>query len=369
MHRRGGRRCAAGPAWRSCSRDGGVRRRSGHADPRGGAAGGEALARDIAAPRPGLIDARGRYPDYVQATDPQYPPPMLGYALIQTGLRTGTARRSETGLRTLNHSVVDIHPRSVSGCSSPCARSRGLQPRPLERLPEDPLFARHRAAWERWLRRVPLGGCPTPSTTRTSTMVEAVAVFGLRRSGLTSDVKGSALASGEPQRAPCPAAGQRGGATRGRRTLAPSSPGGAAFVLSDPSNNALAYHALTFGFFARAVELLGPGASPQARHALQGVARASRGLQDRTGTCPTSGGRRAWRGRSASRPTGRSGGGLRRRLGAALPRRCRSGYPSPGYPLRQRAVRPVDHAVARRRIGCCRPRPRQVRERAGLHGA
>ncbi len=237
----------------------------------------EALAGDIAAPWPGLIDARGRYPDYVQASDPNYPPPMLGYALIQTGLRTGDRAAVETGLRTLNHAVVDINPRAVSGVFHLCAVASAYN-LARERLAGDPLFDRHRAAWERWLQRVPLRWLPHTHHYANKYMVEAVGVLELRRSGLTSDVKGSALASGEHSEHL---------ARRLVNVVAPRAAsdartefsGGAAFVLSDPSNNALAYHALTFGFFARAVELLGPGASPRARHALQGVARASWGLQ------------------------------------------------------------------------------------------
>jgi hypothetical protein len=237
----------------------------------------DALAREIAEPWPALIDSRGRFPDYVQATDPQYPPPMLGYALLQTGLRNNRSDQVDTGLRALNAAVLDISPKDRAGVFHHFALASAYNVA-RERLADYPLFAEHRRDWEHWLRRVKLQWLPATDHYANKYMVEAVAVLEMRRTGLRSTVRGSAMAQGEHAehlarrlvnlRAPRVAA-----------AAATDFEGGSAFVLSDPTNNALAYHALTFGFYARAVEMLGPGASVEAREALRGVARASWGLQ------------------------------------------------------------------------------------------
>jgi len=236
-----------------------------------------ALARDIAEPWPGLIDARGRFPDYVQAKDPEYGPPMLGYALLQSGLRDGRPDQIDTGLRALNSTVRDTSPRGKLGVFHFFAIASAYN---LARahLAADPLFAEHRAEWERWLKRVDLKWLPDTGHYANKYMVEAVAVLELRRTGLRSRVNGSALADGpHSEHLARRLVNQR--APRAAAAAATEFSGGSAFVLSDPANNSLAYHALTFGFFARAIELLGPTASPAARQALQGVARASWGLQ------------------------------------------------------------------------------------------
>ena len=237
----------------------------------------DALSQEIAEPWPGLIGPRGRFPDYVQATDPPYAPPMLGYALLQSGLRNGRPDQVETGLSVLNYAVRDIKPQGSDGVFHHFAIASAYN-LARDQLADHPLFMRHRRAWERWLQRVDLKWLPATRHYANKYVVEAVAVLELRRTGLRSNVKGSALAQG----AHAEHLARRlvnVHAPRAAAAAATEFSGGSAFILSDPSNNALAYHALTLGFFARAVDLLGPTASPAAREALQGVARASWGMQ------------------------------------------------------------------------------------------
>jgi hypothetical protein len=235
------------------------------------------LAADMAQPWPGLMDARGRYPDYVQGTDPEYPPPVLAYGLLQTGVRTGRHELIDTGLRTMNAAVRDIRPDNKDGVFHLFAVASAYNLARTE-LSDEPLFREHRAEWEAWLERAPLRFLPVTSHYGNKYMVEAVAILELERSGLTSDVKGSALAnrgrSDLMARQLVNVVAPRAAAASGTRFA-----GGRAYVLSDPSNNALAYHALSLGFYARAIELLGPRASATARSTLRGVARASWGLQ------------------------------------------------------------------------------------------
>ena len=117
-------------------------------------------------------------------------------------------------------------------------------------------------------------------------LVDAVASLALVRTGLVSPVRGTRLAD--------PAATER--ATRAfldARVAAAQRPdlritgGGVAAVLSDPSRNPLAYHALSTAILMRAVRLSGaPGARAAARRALWALV----GLADPRGTV-------AWMGR------------------------------------------------------------------------
>jgi hypothetical protein len=237
----------------------------------------DALAREIAEPWPGLIDERGWFEDYIQADDPKYGPPMLGYALIQSGIRYRRQEQIDTGLRALNSTVRDTEPKGKIGVFHHFAIASAYN---LVRVhqADNPLFNDHRSDWERWLKTVDLKWLPHTDHFANKYMVEAVAVLEMRRTGLTSRVKGSAMAGGgHAEHLARRLVNLR--APRAAAAAATEFSGGSAFVLSDPSNNALAYHALTFGFFARAVELLGPGASAEARQALQGVGRATWGLQ------------------------------------------------------------------------------------------
>jgi hypothetical protein len=237
----------------------------------------EALAAEIAEPWPALIDERGWFEDYIQRDDPKYGPPMLGYALIQSGLRNNRADQIDTGLRALNSTVRDTTPQGKIGVFHHFAIASAYNIA-REHLTGNPLFTEHRAEWESWLKRVDLKWLHETDHFANKYMVEAVAVLEMRRTGLSSRVKGSAMADGaHSERLARQLVNQR--APRAAAAAATEFSGGSAFVLSDPSNNALAYHALTFGFFARAVELMGPRASADARQALLGVARASWGMQ------------------------------------------------------------------------------------------
>src|SRR3954468_16914285 len=119
----------------------------------------ESLAADVAQPWPGLIDERGRYPDYVQGAPQLLPPPVLGYALLQTGLRTNRAALIDTGLRTLNAAVQDIPGDRENGVFHLFAVASAYN-LAREHLAGDPLFAEHRTAWERWLEKAPLRFLP-----------------------------------------------------------------------------------------------------------------------------------------------------------------------------------------------------------------
>jgi hypothetical protein len=233
----------------------------------------QSLQRDIAAPYPAMANAQARFPDYVNPRREPWSNPMLGLALIQAGLKQGNAEQVDTGLRTITEYVAHRPRTGEAGVFDHFAVASAYNLM-REAAPENPRFIAHKPRWEAWLRRQPLHWLPNTNHYANKYMVEVVAVLEFRRSGLSSQVSASALAQGDRAEGlalsvlddVAPALAQQASTTVA---------GAPAFVLSDPSNDALAYQALTLGFFARAVDLLGPRASVRAREALQRVARAS----------------------------------------------------------------------------------------------
>lgn len=238
----------------------------------------EMLSSRIAAPWPALQESDGRFRDYVVGARPGFPErygeSTLGYALIQTGLRDGSPRLVTSGLRAL---AWVVGPGGGSPRSSPFENLAVAAAYNLarKRLVRHPVFLRNRAAWEAWLRRAALTRLPERSYYANKHLVDAVAVLELVRTGLRS---------GEPD------AVLGGARTRARRLArelinrtipALAADRGVrvgdarAVVLSDPPTDPLAYHGLSLGMYARAVELLGDGAHARARAVLRQAANAS----------------------------------------------------------------------------------------------
>jgi hypothetical protein len=231
------------------------------------------LQRDIAAPYPGLATAQGRFPDYVNPRNLAWANPMLGLALIQAGLKQGNAEQVDTGLHTITDYVAHRQRTGEAGVFDHFAVASAYNLM-REAAPDNTRFGTHKRSWEAWLRRQPLHWLPNTNHYANKYMVEVGAVLELRRSGLSSTVRSSAMAQG--QRSEALALRVLGDVAPTMAQQASTSIAGApAGVLSDPSNDALAYQGLTLGFFARSIELLGPRAPARAREALQRVARAS----------------------------------------------------------------------------------------------
>ena len=239
------------------------------------------LSTEIADPWPRLQHANGTYHDYLgggyrlkrPVPYTRYGEALLGYALLQSGLGAGRRDMIDAGLRSIEWAV---------------SRPKGFWPRPspfevmavasaynlaLRELSQDPLFVPHRAEWERFLR--------TAKMTRLNLrrygnhyLVEAVATLELLRSELRSTEPGTILA----QRAKSRQIVERFINRRIPRVAAETttrSRGAVASVLSDPPDQPIAYHGLSLGLYARAIELLGPRASEVARRTLRHVANAS----------------------------------------------------------------------------------------------
>jgi hypothetical protein len=237
------------------------------------------LARQMAAPWPPLQLPEGTFPDYLHGDQPprstRYGEAVLGYSLVQTGLREGDEALIDAGLRGLEWFVgrSDLqrdHP-SVFATAF-VASAYNLARR---RLDDHPRFAHARPAWERWLRRAKLLWLPDTGHYGNKYLVEALAVLELLRSGLDGGGAGSILADHELARRRAvrllvlrvPRMAEREGFQLGAAR---------GFVLSDPSaGSPLAYHGLSLGMYARGLELLGSGATDAARRTLREVAHCS----------------------------------------------------------------------------------------------
>ena len=229
-----------------------------------------ALALRQAGPWPALQAPDGRFADYASASG-RYGEAMLGYALLSSGLRDGQATFVDTGLRAIGYALA--HPEVQEAFPSvfesfALAAAWNLA---RERLAGDPRFLFLRPAWRLRLQSERPVHLRAQARYGNKAIVEAAAVLELLRSGVRSTQRRTWL-------------GKRKLAVgRVRRLINRIIPRlvlrheGRVF-LSDPPVNPPAYHALSLGFYARAVSVLGRGAGRKARRVLRGAARASLAL-------------------------------------------------------------------------------------------
>jgi hypothetical protein len=158
-----------------------------------------------------------------------------------------------------------------------------------ERMPGDAGFARVRPAWEARLRQVRVSRLVAGRRVTNKTLVEAVEVLELARSGLSSSVPGTVLNDPEA------AVRLVDRVVRGRlpASVAPArrgdAPAASLALAGDAPDFPLAYHALSAGFLARAIELLGPRAPGRGRRRLQEMLAASWALAGPDGDVAYSG--------------------------------------------------------------------------------
>lgn len=233
------------------------------------------LGRKIAEPWISAQRPDGSFPDYMAtrgspARD-RYGEAMLGYGLLKTGLQRRDARAVDSGLRALLHSVANPRP-AHSVVFEQLALAAGYN---LARaaVPLHPLFAANRSAWESRLRQMkPVWLGRGRGRYFNQHLVDAVAVIELARSGLRSRLAGTVSADPEGARRLAERLVNSG---LPRRLVPRTARSGRAGTTTVASDGALAYHALTIGFYARAVRLLGRRASPRARRLLGRLARAT----------------------------------------------------------------------------------------------
>lgn len=245
----------------------------------------DTLSRGIAAAWPSEQDGNGRYRDYTdrfyrdEYAYTRYGDSMLGYALIQSGIRDDDPALVASGLRGIGW-VLDrpknFHKRGSVFEYMAMASAYNLA---NAELADDAGFKAIRSRWESWLRTLrPISTIyRRPKTSRYSNhyLIEAIAVLELLKSGLSSSRPGAILGGkrGEirsltlrllnkdvPKMDAADAV-----RVRGQRT----------FVFSDPPDQPPAYHGFSAGFYARALDLLGRDASSAALRTLRDVVNAS----------------------------------------------------------------------------------------------
>ena len=235
----------------------------------------EQTASTIAAPWPGLQAADGHFPDYVvrRAPGPErddYGDAMLGYGLLLQAARTGDTTLRDSGLRAIARALR-------AGGSRANAPFRFFALAAAYNVARAsfagaPLFVSERGRWERRLRRIrPLRLGHSEVTNKT--LVEAVEVLELERTGLSSTTRGAVLR--DPDRA---VALVRRLLRRDLPRAASRQERSAGTLIGDFPAVPPAYHALAAGFLGRAVTLLGDGAPVQGRRLLRSAVDASAAL-------------------------------------------------------------------------------------------
>jgi hypothetical protein len=206
----------------------------------------------------------------------RYGESVLGYSLIQTGLRTGDSGMVNSGLRAIDYIVgrADLQRKLPTNFESMAVA--GAYNVARHKLAKRPLFARHRAQWVRWLKRVKPQWIGSDRPYFNHTLVEAISNLELFRTGLRSNVRGAVLSRRQRPRL----------ARLTRRVLNSEIPKVAAptlrtshgvrgEVLSDRPDFPIAYHGFSLGLYARAVDLMGRSAAPRTKLLLRRLSNAS----------------------------------------------------------------------------------------------
>ena len=251
------------------------------------------LAERIAAPWPGLQNENGTYQDYVYGGDvsfclvrqckpglgnARYAEAVLGYALLRTGVRTGDGALIDTALRSLTWVAEHPEYRDTLQTNFETWALSSAYNLARTRIPSRKLFRENRRSWERWLTTVkPLLLRANARRYFNHHLVEAVATFELKRTGLRSKVRGAVLhpeTYNSTERRAVRIVEDEVYAVA-RPTLL-NSGGGVAAMVSDRPEYPLAYQGLSMAFYARAMELMGKRLSDRARQLLGRMAHATR---------------------------------------------------------------------------------------------
>src|SRR5215212_744715 len=123
----------------------------------------------------------------------RYGESVLGYALIETGVRRRNARLVDAGLRAIGYVVRhrELQRRLPTNFESMAVASAYNLAR--RHVAGRRLFTRHRREWERWLRHVEPQWIGSRRPYFNHTLVEAVSNLELLRTGLRSKVRGAVL--------------------------------------------------------------------------------------------------------------------------------------------------------------------------------
>jgi hypothetical protein len=199
---------------------------------------------------------------------------MVGYTLLQTGIRTHDDRLIDSGLRGLTFALASGRRPARQSVFETLAVA-GAYNLAREHLSSNRRFRDSRRIYEKFLRSARPLRLPATRNYGNHWLVEAVAVRELLETGLRSSDRYAVLGGQRTaaERLSADLINRRIPAMARKRQVEVD--GRPTFVLSDPAADPPAYHALSLGFYARAVRLLGDRASPAARRTLIAVANAS----------------------------------------------------------------------------------------------
>ena len=229
-------------------------------------------SRAMAAPWPAIQRDTGNLPDYLDGLNnpfegTRYGDAMIGWGLLQVGLRDRDDRLVSSGLRAIDYATNKArtwHRPSVFETMA-VASSYNLV---KKKLAGDGRFEKIRGQWENWLKRVRTKRLQYVNKYGNHWLVDAISVFELQRTGLKSTRRGAVLGGGRTT--------ARRQAIRLVNIRVPRLVRGRGpFVLSDPPDEPLAYHGLSIAFYARAMKLMGGRVAPAARTTLRRAVRAS----------------------------------------------------------------------------------------------
>jgi hypothetical protein len=237
------------------------------------------LSLAIADPWPALQSKSGHFGDYVRdraggAGRDDYGDAMLGYALLQVGLREGEDRLVRAGLRAVTYAAG--HPSSEAirmyqslGIASAYNLAR-------KRLGGDERFKDVRGAWAKRLRRIRILTLHENRVVWSHAMAEAVEVLELTRTGLHSSDPDAVLHDPKAAAKRARRLFNRDMPEAAERTERDDPRAGRTALLGEFTRGLpIAYHALGLGMLARGIELMGPDASARARSTLRAAANAS----------------------------------------------------------------------------------------------
>lgn len=240
------------------------------------------LSREIAAAWRGIQDPSGFYPDYIRgrSVHTRYGEAMLGYAQIINGIRDGDEAAVDSGARAVDWAVrvpvafrrVDRFQRSSVEDGSvfenlAIAASYNLLKR---NRPDHPVFRAARRRWENRLRGIRFRHIGVDAYYNKHA-VESVVVLELLATGIRSRDPSAILRDRRAAHAAVRQTINVYASRHAARHMRELGGGLRGFVLSDPPVNPPAYTGLSFGFFARAVELLGPRADARAKRVLMAI--------------------------------------------------------------------------------------------------
>lgn len=212
------------------------------------------LSRALSAPWPGHQRRNGSFDERLGTS--RYGDAVLGYGLLQAGVRDRNRRLVLSGLRGVNASIHRREPGDIKDFNSwAVAASYNLVRARLGHLPQ---ARRSLAQWRGWLAGRYTTHLFLPYENKS--LVDAIAVLEMRRTGIVSE-----MSSGRSVRA----------AKRLVNRGIPAMVSG--FVLSDPAGGGspTAYHALSTAFYGRGVQLLGRAGSRRARATLLQLVRTA----------------------------------------------------------------------------------------------